>query len=58
MTNISILYPEHQYLFNSIQMGLIYDLVSAYIEEADSDEEVVLAQQTIDAICAQTFGES
>jgi outer membrane protein TolC len=56
--SVSILYPEHQYIFNNVQMGLIYDLVCAYMEEAESVEELSLAQETVDSICAQSFGES
>ena len=55
---VSVLYPEHQYLFNSVQMGLIYDLLCAYLDDADCPEELVLAQETVDAIYAQSFGES
>lgn len=55
---VSILYPEHQYIFNNVQMGLIYDLVCAYMQEAESVEEVALAQETVDSICAQSLKKS
>jgi hypothetical protein len=54
---VSVLYPEHQYLFNSVQMGLIYDLLCAYLDEAECPEELALAQDTVDVIYAQSFGE-
>lgn len=38
-------------------MGLIYDLLSAYLEEAESSEEVTLTQETLDVITVQTIGE-
>lgn len=55
--SVSILHPEQQYLFTPDQMGLIYDLLSSYLEEAESDEEVTLTQQTLDVITVQTIGE-
>lgn len=55
--SVSILHPDQQYLFTPEQMGLIYDLLSVYLEEAESDEEVALTQETLDVITVQTIGE-
>jgi outer membrane protein TolC len=55
---VSILYPEHQYIFNNVQMGLIYDLLLTYMDQAEAPDELSLTQETLDAIYAQSFGES
>jgi hypothetical protein len=54
--NVSILRPEQQYLFTNEQMSLIYDLLSAYLNEADEPEEFTLTQETLDVITIQTVG--
>jgi hypothetical protein len=55
--SVTILHPEQQFLFTHEQMGLICDLLSAYLEEAESGEEVSLTQQTLDVITIQSIGE-
>ena len=55
--SVSILRPEQQYLFTENQMGLIYDLLSAYLGEAESADELTLTQHTLDVITIQTIGE-
>ena len=54
--SVSILHPEQQYLFTNEQMSLIYDLLSAYLNEAEQPEEVALTQETIDVITIQSVG--
>ncbi len=54
--NVSILRPEQQYLFTNEQMSLIYDLLSAYLEETNEPEEVNLTQETLDVITIQSVG--
>jgi hypothetical protein len=54
--NVSILRPEQQYLFTDDQMGLIYDLLCAYLGEVDVPEEVNLTQETLDVITLQAVG--
>jgi hypothetical protein len=54
--NVSILRPEQQYLFTNEQMSLIYDLLSAYLGEADEPEELNLTRETLDVITVQTVG--
>jgi hypothetical protein len=56
MMNVSILRPEQQYLFTNEQMSLIYDLLSAYLGEADEPEELSLTQETLDVITVQSVG--
>jgi hypothetical protein len=56
MMNVSILHPEQQYLFTNDQMSLIYDLLSAYLGEADEPEELSLTQETLDVITVQSVG--
>jgi len=51
--SVTILRPNQQYLFTNEQMGLIYDLLSAYLGEAESADELVLTQQTLDVIAVQ-----
>jgi hypothetical protein len=53
---VSILRPEQQYLFTNEQMSLIYDLLSAYLGEADEPEELSLTQETLDVITIQSVG--
>lgn len=53
----TVLYPEQQYLFTHEQMGLIYDLLSAYLGDTKHPDEVVLTQETLDVITVQTIGE-
>jgi hypothetical protein len=55
--SVTILHPEQQYLFTPEQMGLIYDLLSAYLEDTNHPEEVALTQETLDVITIQTIGE-
>lgn len=55
--SVTILRPEQQYLFTSEQMGLIYDLLSAYLGETEHPDEVALTQETLDVITVQTIGE-
>lgn len=55
--SVTILHPEQQYLFTSEQMGLIYDLLSAYLGETEYPDEVALTQETLDVITVQTIGE-
>jgi len=55
--SVTILRPEQQYLFRPDQMGLIYDLLSAYLGEAESADELALTQETLDVITVQTIGE-
>lgn len=55
--SVTILRPEQQYLFTSEQMGLIYDLLSAYLGETEHPDEVALTQETLDVITIQTIGE-
>lgn len=55
--NVSILHPEQQYLFTSVQMGLIYDLLCTYMDQAETPEEAILTQETLDVIYAQSLGE-
>ena len=55
--SVTVLHPKQQYLFTPEQMGLICDLLSAYLEEAESGEEVSLTQRTLDVITIQTIGE-
>lgn len=54
---VTVLRPEQQYLFTEEQMGLIYDLLSAYLEEAESAEELAITQRALDVIVAQTITE-
>ena len=54
---VTVLHPDQQYLFRPDQMGLIYDLLSAYLGEAESAEELALTQETLDVITVQTIGE-
>jgi outer membrane protein TolC len=54
--SVSVLHPDQQYLFTNEQMSLIYDLLSAYLNEADELEEVTLTQETLDVITLQTVG--
>ena len=54
--NVSVLYPEQQYLFTNEQMSLIYDLLSAYLGDTDEPEELNLTQETLDVITIQTVG--
>jgi hypothetical protein len=51
--NVSILRP---YLFTNEQMSLIYDLLSAYLGEADEPEDLALTQTTLDIITIQSIG--
>jgi hypothetical protein len=53
---VSVLYPEQQYLFTNEQMSLIYDLLHAYLEEANEPEDVILTQETLDVITIQSVG--
>ena len=55
--SVTILHPEQQYLFTSEQMGLIYDLLSAYLGETEHPDEVALTQETLDVITIQTIGD-
>ena len=55
--SVTILHPEQQYLFTPDQMGLIYDLLSAYLGEAESADELTLTQHTLDVITIQAIGE-
>ena len=55
--SVTILHPEQQYLFISEQMGLIYDLLSAYLGETEHPDEVALTQETLDVITVQTIGD-
>ena len=55
--SVTILHPEQQYLFTSEQMGLIYDLLSAYLGETEHPDEVALTQETLDVITVQTIGD-
>lgn len=55
---VTILHPEHQYIFNNVQMGLIYDLLLTYMDQAEAPDELVLTQETLDVIHAQSFEES
>ena len=55
--SVSILRPEQQYLFTEDQMGLIYDLLSAYLGETNHPDEVTLTQETLDVITIQTIGD-
>lgn len=55
--SVTILRPEQQYLFTSEQMGLIYDLLSAYLGETEHPDEVALTQETLDVITVQTIGD-
>jgi len=54
---VTVLRPEQQYLFTSEQMGLIYDLLSAYLGETKHPDEVALTQETLDVITVQTIGD-
>jgi len=54
---VTVLYPEQQYLFTHEQMGLIYDLLSAYLGDTKHPDEVALTQETLDVITVQTIGE-
>jgi hypothetical protein len=56
MMNVSILRPEQQYLFTEEQMGLIYDLLSAYLGEVECADDLALTQQTLDVITLQAVG--
>lgn len=53
---VSILHPEQQYLFTNDQMGLIYDLLSAYLGDTKHPDELALTQETLDVITLQTVG--
>ena len=55
--SVTILRPEQQYLFTENQMGLIYDLLSAYLGETNHPDEINLTQETLDVITIQTIGE-
>lgn len=55
---VTILHPEHQYIFNNVQMGLIYDLLLTYMDQAEAPDELALTQETLDVIHAQSFEES
>ena len=55
--SVTILRPEQQYLFTNEQMGLIYDLLSAYLGDTNHPEELALTQETLDVITIQTIGE-
>lgn len=55
--SVTVLRPDQQYLFTVEQMGLIYDLLSSYLGEAESSEEVALTRETLDVITVQTIGE-
>lgn len=55
--SVTILHPEQQYLFTHEQMGLIYDLLSAYLGDTNHPDEVALTQETLDVITIQTIGE-
>ena len=55
--SVTILHPEQQYLFTSEQMGLIYDLLSAYLGDTNHPDEVALTQETLDVITVQTIGD-
>ena len=55
--SVTILHPEQQYLFRPDQMGLIYDLLSAYLGETNHPDEVALTQENLDVITVQTIGE-
>ena len=55
--SVTILRPEQQYLFTSEQMGLIYDLLSAYLGDTEHPDEVALTQETLDVITIQTIGD-
>ena len=52
---VSILHPDQQYLFTNDQMGLIYDLLRAYLDDAKEADEVLLTQETLDCITMQFF---
>jgi hypothetical protein len=54
--SVSVLRPDQQYLFTNDQMSLIYDLLSAYLGEADEPEDLDLTQTTLDIITLQTVG--
>jgi hypothetical protein len=54
--SVAILHPEQQYLFTEEQMGLIYDLLSAYLGEVECAEDLALTQQTLDIITLQAVG--
>lgn len=56
--SVTILHPEQQYLFTSVQMGLIYDLLLTYMDQAEAPDERLLTQETLDVIYAQSFEES
>jgi hypothetical protein len=51
---VSILRPEQQYLFTNEQMGLIYDLLSAYLGDTHEADELALTQETLDVITMQS----
>lgn len=51
---VSVLRPEQQYLFTNEQMGLIYDLLSAYLGETTEPEEIALTEETLDVITMQS----
>ena len=55
--SVTILRPEQQYLFTSEQMGLIYDLLSAYLGDTEHPDEVALTQETLDVITVQIIGD-
>jgi hypothetical protein len=54
--SVSILRPEQQYMFTNEQMSLIYDLLSAYLNDTEEPEEVSLTQETLDVITVQSVG--
>jgi len=54
--SVTVLHPEQQYLFTNEQMSLIYDLLSAYLNDVDEPEEVTLTQETLDVITIQSVG--
>ena len=54
--SVSILHPEQQYLFTNDQMGLIYDLLSAYLGDTNHPDELALTQETLDVITLQNVG--
>ena len=55
--SVTILHPEQHFLFTPEQMGLIYDLLSAYLGDTNHPEELALTQETLDVITVQTIGE-
>lgn len=55
--SVTVLRPEQQYLFTEDQMGLIYDLLNAYLGDTDHPDELALTQETLDVITVQTIGD-